>query len=108
MAFEDSMFEVIDVWTEGTDEEEYAALTWKLIGTVFSGTDPIDHKFLDGSAASKANVEGVGFGDPRDVALLEEGSVPKLIAEYRARFPPSGHESRTKELRRGTYSAGRC
>ena len=100
------MFELIDVWTEGSDEEEYAAMMWKLIHSVFDNTETLDHHFLDGSAASKEKCEAIAFKDKGEVPLLVEGAVPQLIAEYRNRFPPVGHESRKRELRRGKYSAG--
>mmetsp|Transcript_105923 Transcript_105923/g.306404 ORF Transcript_105923/g.306404 Transcript_105923/m.306404 type:complete len:382 (-) Transcript_105923:1835-2980(-) len=37
--FSDSVFELVDVWSEGTDETEYAALMWRLSRAVMNGTD---------------------------------------------------------------------
>ena len=40
--FSDSVFELVDVWSEGTDETEYAALMWRLSRAVMDGTDEAD------------------------------------------------------------------
>ena len=40
--FSDSVFELVDVWSEGTDETEYAALMWRLSRAVMNGTDEAD------------------------------------------------------------------
>lgn len=75
--FSDSVFELVDVWSETTDETEYAALMWRLSRAVMDNAD-------------KPNAV-VTWKRGDEVQSIVESETKKLIKQFKKRPPIVAH-----------------
>ena len=96
VGFADSMFELVDAWTESTAEEEYAALLWKLMNCVLLIDEQAFRFLLGGDLKQFENEVKQGkirWKTGNEMRTLVEEETQIIVDEYRSRFGQQGIQS---------------